>query len=101
MIGMAFPMSLDRNAADGTQFTAVFDFSDPGISPFTIRVANGEATAEPGHAEGADLELKLSAEAFEKTFRGITAFPAAMQAGEIRANDIEALIKFGTLFPMG
>ena len=100
LIGMAFPMSLDRGAADGQAFTAVFDFSDPGVSPFAIRVSDGEATVEPGKPGDADLVLTQSAETFEKTFRGITTFPEAIQSGAIQVSDMEGLAKFGTLFPM-
>jgi hypothetical protein len=100
MIGMAFPMALDRDAADGEEFTAVFAFSDPGVSAFTLRVADGVAAAEPGQEAGADLVITESAETFEKTFRGITSFPEAMQAGDIQVSNMEGLAKFGTLFPM-
>jgi hypothetical protein len=100
MIGMAFPMALDSEAAAGEEFTAVFAFSDPGVSPFTVRVADGAAAAEPGQQEGADLIITESAETFEKTFRGITSFPEAMQAGEIQVSSMEGLARFGTLFPM-
>jgi hypothetical protein len=100
IIGMAFPMLLDRDAAAGQEFTAVFNFGDPGVSPFALRVADGAATAEPGRPNGADLVLTLSAETFEKTFRGITTFPDAIQSGAIRVSDMEGLAQFGTLFPM-
>jgi hypothetical protein len=100
MIGMAFPTFLDGDAAAGQEFTAVFDFSDPGVSPFALRVADGAATAEPGKPDSADLVLTLSAETFEKTFRGITTFPDAIQSGAIRVSDMEGLAQFGTLFPM-
>jgi hypothetical protein len=99
-IAMAFPMFLDREAADGESFTAVFDFSDPGVSPFALRVANGEVAVEPGKPGDADLVLTQSAETFERTFRGITTFPDAIQSGAIQVSDMEGLAKFGALFPM-
>jgi hypothetical protein len=100
MIGMAFPMFLDRDAADGEKFTAVFDFSDPGVSPFAIRVQDGAATVEPGKPAGADLVMTESAETFEKTFRGIDTFPDLIQSGAIQVSNMDGLAKFGTLFPM-
>jgi hypothetical protein len=78
----------------------VFDFTDPGVSPVALRVADGAATAEPGKPDGADLVLALSAETFEKAFRGITTFPDAIQSGAIQVSDMEGLARFGTLFPM-
>jgi hypothetical protein len=100
MIGGAFPMFLDREAANGYRFTAVFAFTDSGVSPFAIQVADGAATVEPGKPADADLVLTQSAETWEKTFRGITTFQGSIQSGAIQVSNMESLAKFGTLFPM-
>lgn len=100
MIGMAFPMFLDTEVANGRQFTAVFAFTDPDVNPLTIRVADGAATVEPGQPDDADLILTQSSETWEKTFRRIAEFPDAIQSGAIQVSDMEGLATFGTLFPM-
>ena len=86
--------------AAGVDFTAVFDFSDPGVSPFAIRVKDGSATVEQGRPNGADLVLTESAETFEKTFRGIATFPDLIKSGAVQVSNMEGLAKFGSLFPM-
>lgn len=100
MIGMAFPMFLNKEAADGQEFTAVFAFSDPGVSSFTIRVANGAASVTPGEPNNADLVMTQSAETWERTFRQVTTFQDAIQSGAIQVSNMAGLAKFGTLFPM-
>lgn len=100
MIGMAFPMFLDPEAAAGREFTAVFAFTDPGVSAIGINVADGAATVTPTEPNGADLVLTQSAETWEKTFRGITTFPEAIQSGAIQVSSMEGLATFGELFPM-
>jgi hypothetical protein len=101
MLGMAFPMFLDKSAADGQEFRAVFAFSDPGVGSFTLSVANGAASLAPGTADNADLVLTQSAATWESVFRGITTFPEAIQTGAIRVSDMDNLATFGRLFPMG
>jgi hypothetical protein len=100
MIGMGFPMFLDKDAADGQEFTSVFAFTDPGVAPLTLRVAGGAASVQPGKPDDADLVLTQSAETWEKTFRRIVDFSDAIQSGAIQVSDSEALVTFGTLFPM-
>jgi hypothetical protein len=100
MIGMGFPMFLDKQAADGQEFTSVFAFTDPGVTPLTIRVADGAASVRPGQPDDADLVLAQSAETWEKTFRRIVDFSDAIQSGAIQVSDGEALATFGKLFPM-
>ena len=101
MIGMAFPMFLDKSAADGRKFTTVFAFSDAGVGSFTLSVADGAASVAPGTAEDADLVLTQSAATWESVFRGIATFPGAIQTGEIQVSDMDNLATFGRLFPMG
>jgi hypothetical protein len=98
--GMTFPMALNKEAAADQQYTAVFAFTDPGVSPFTIRVADGAAAVAPGQAADADLVLTQSAETFEKTFRRMVSFPDAISSGAIQVSDMESLAAFGQLFPM-
>jgi hypothetical protein len=93
-------MFMDRSAAQGLDFTLVYDFTDPGVSPVTFRVHDGTATSAPGRPERADLVITESAETFEKVFRGIQSPMDAMQSGAMRVSNMEALGTFGKLFPM-
>jgi hypothetical protein len=96
----ALPLMLDRDAVDGQTFTAVFAFTDPGVSPLSVCVADGTAVVAPGSTPHADLVLTQSAETWEKTFRGIVPTPEALRSGEVQVNDFQALETFGALFPM-
>ena len=95
-----FPMMLNGEAAAGKDFATVIAFTDPEVGAWTIRVADGAATVQAGEAETPNLVITQSAETFEKTFRGIQTFPAAMQAGLIQISEMDALGTFGELFPM-
>ena len=99
MIGF-MGMFMDRSAAQGLDFTLVYDFTDPGVSPVTFRVHDGAATATPGRPERADLVITESAETFEKLRQGIQSPMDAMQSGAMRVSNMEALGTFGKLFPM-
>jgi hypothetical protein len=98
MIGF-MGMFMDKSAAQGLDFTVLYDFTDPGVAPVTFRVQDGAATAAPGRPERADLVITESAETFEKVFRGIQSPVDALQSGAMRASDMEALGTFGKLFP--
>jgi hypothetical protein len=93
-------MFMDRQAAQGLNFTVVYDFTDPGISPVTFQVRDGAPSATPGRPERADLVITESAETFEKVFRGIQSPMDALQSGAMRVSNMEALGTFGKLFPM-
>ncbi len=99
-LGGVYPQMLDAEAAHGREFRAVFVFTDPGASCFTIEVSAGAATARPGEAEGADLVLTQSAESFEKTRSGMRPLADAIQQGEVLVSDMESLAIMGQLFPM-
>jgi hypothetical protein len=100
MLGVVFPFLLNKEAAAGRTFTAVMAFTDPGVSDFTIRVADGAAAVTPGSAEDADLVITQSVETFESTFRGIKDPAEAMQDGSTQVSDMAGLAVFGELFPM-
>lgn len=100
MLGMLYPFFLNEEAAAGRTFTAVMAFTDPGVSDFTIRVADGEATAQPGGAADADLVITQSSEVFESTFRGIKDPAEAMSDGSVQVSDMAQLAVLGELFPM-
>ena len=100
MLGMIFPMAINREAAADQQLSTVYAFTDPGVSPFTIQVACGAATVSPGGQDQADLVLKISAETFERILRRIASFPDAIQSGNIQVSSLEGLATFGQLFPM-
>jgi putative sterol carrier protein len=91
-------MGLNKQAAQGVDFTVVYEFTDEGVSPVTLRVKDGAATAAPGSPE-ADLVITQSAETFEKVFRGIQSPVDAMQSGAMRVSNMDALGTFGALFP--
>jgi hypothetical protein len=55
---------LDAEAAQGREFNSVMTFTDPGVSIFTIEVADGQASVRPGELEKADLMITQSAESF-------------------------------------
>jgi hypothetical protein len=95
-----FPMFLNREAADGKQFTAVMSFTDPGVGAFNFKVADGTAAFNEGEAPGANLVMTQRSDTFEKTLRGILSPAEAMQAGLVQVNDFESLAIFGQLFPM-
>lgn len=95
-----FPMFLNKEAADGRQFTAVMAFTDPDVGAWTIRVADGAATISEGEAANADLVLTQSAETFEKSLRRIHNPADAIQSGQIQVSSFERLGTFGQLFPM-
>jgi hypothetical protein len=94
-------MSMDRQAAQGLNFSVVYDFTDPGVLPVTFRVSDGAATAMPGRPEHADLVITESADTFEKVLRGIESAMDAMQSGAMQVSNLEALGTFGRLFPSG
>jgi putative sterol carrier protein len=80
-------------------FSVVYEFTDRALSPITLRVKDGAATAGHGRPEDADLLITQSAETFEKVFRGIQSPMDAMQSGEMRVSNMETLGTFGVLFP--
>ncbi len=92
-------MFMDKQAAQGLDFTLVYDFTDPGISPVTFQVRNGVPSATPGRPERADLVITESSETFEKVFRGIQSPMDAMQSGAMRVDNPQALGTLGALFP--
>jgi hypothetical protein len=100
MISGIFPLFLDEEAAQDQTFTTIYDFTDPGVDALTMRVADGVVKVEPGRSEKVDLVITQSAEAFEKTVRGIQTVPEAIQSGEVQVSSMEALARFGQLFPM-
>ncbi len=100
ILNLFMPRRLNPQAAAGKQFSVVYAFTDPGVTPVTIQVSDGTAKIVPGGYENPDLVLAQSAETFEKTLRGIQKFPAAIQSGAIQVNNLESLTTFGQLFPM-
>jgi len=99
MLNMIMPRRLNSNAANGNQFTIVYAFTDPGVTPVTVQVSNGAAKIVPGAYDNPDLILTQNAETFEKILRGIQKFPDAIQSGAIHVNNFETLTSFGQLFP--
>jgi hypothetical protein len=96
-----FPLFLNREAAAGRTFTAVMAFTNPGVGAFTLTVKDGSAELKEGAAPDADLLMTQSAESYIKTLNGMHDPAAAIQSGEIRVNDFEALATFGQLFQIG
>jgi len=96
-----FPMFLNPEAAAGRTFTAVMEFTNPGVGAFTLTVKGGSAEFKEGGAPDADLVMTQSAESYVKTMHGMHDPAAAMQSGEIQVNDFEALATFGQLFQIG
>ena len=97
----SYPMFLNQAAAEGRVFTAVMAFADPDVGAFTLQVKGNSATFMAGNSPGADLVMTQSAETFVKTLTGMHDPAAAMQSGEIRVNDFNALAVFGELFTLG
>lgn len=96
-----FPMFLNRGAAAGRNFTAVMDFTDPGVGAFTLQVVDNSAVFKMGGKPDADLVMTQSVATFVKTLNGMHDPAEAMQSGEIQVNDFGALAMFGELFPVG
>jgi hypothetical protein len=88
-----------QQAAQGLDFTLVYEFTDPGISPVTFQLRNGVPAAIPGHADNADLVIIVSVETFEKVLRGIQNLMDTIQSGAMQVSNMEALGTFGKLFP--
>ena len=100
MLNLSMLRRLNSQAANGVPFSAVYAFTDPGVTPVTLQVSDGAAKIIPGDYEHPDLVMTQSAETFEKTLRGIQKFPDAIQSGAIQINNFESLTTFGQLFPM-
>lgn len=99
MLSLFMPRRLNPHAAKGNLFTAVYAFTDPGVTPVTIQVSDGVAKIIPEGYDNPDLVLTQSAETFEKTLRGIQKFPDAIQSGAIQVRNFETLTTFSQLFP--
>ena len=100
IIGVVYPLFLDKEAARGREFRAVMAFTDLGVNDIIIDVSGGEAAITQDTGETADLVITQSAETFEKSLRGIVPFPELLQSGAILVSDMEALATMGELFPM-
>ena len=92
------PAFLDREAAKGVTFTAVMEYTGPGGSSWTFRVADGQCTATEEHAINADIVVTQSPETFELIRQGKLDPAAAMQSGRLTAHGIENMERFGMLF---
>ena len=99
MLG-AFPLFLNREAAEGQKFTAAMAFTDPGVGAFTFLVSDGVAKVNFSGAPDADLVMTQSAVTFVKTLTKMHDPGEAIQSGLIKVNDFESLATFGQLFPM-
>jgi hypothetical protein len=97
----SFPMFLNPRAAEGNDFTAVMAFTDPGVGAFTLQVKDGSAYFREGDAPDPDLVITQSVETFVKTLNRMHDPARAIQSGQIRVSDFEALATFGQLFPVG
>ncbi|MBI1800408.1 MAG: hypothetical protein HY259_10425 [Chloroflexi bacterium] len=91
---------LNRELASQIQFTAVMEFTDPGVEPWTISVGGGAATSREGRPERADLVMTQSAATFLKTITGIQHPMVSIQQGELQVSDFVALGTFAQLFPL-
>ena len=90
---------MDREAAKDTSLTAVMDFTDEGVGAWTMKIEGGQGVVMEGAAENADLVVTQSAEAFVKTMNQMHDPAEAMQRGEIKVDNFEALATYGALFP--
>jgi putative sterol carrier protein len=101
-LGNVLPLMLamaNREAAANRTLAVVMAFTDSGVGPWTIRVADGDITLSEGAAADADLTITQSAETFEKSRQGMHNPAEAIQSGEIRVSDFEQLAIFGQIFP--
>jgi len=95
----SLPMFLNQAVANGHRFTVVMAFTDPGVGAWTIRVADGAATASEGEVTGTDLVITQSAESFEKPIRRMHDPAGAVLSGKIQISNFESLAMFEQLFP--
>jgi hypothetical protein len=95
----SLPTFLDQTVADGHRLTAVMAFTDPGVGAWTIRVADGAATASEGEAASTDLVIAQSVESFEKSIRRMHDPAGAVLSGRIQISNFESLAMFEQLFP--
>lgn len=95
-LGLLF---LDRDAAKNASLTAVMEFTDDGVGSLTMKVQDGQGAVTEGAAENADLVMTQSAESFAKTMNQMHDPAEAMQKGEIKVDNFEALATYGALFP--
>ena len=99
-MGMIYPNSLNKVAAQDREFTVMMAFTDPGVGGFVVEVGEGEANVRPAQAEDPDLVITQSAETFQRIIAGIQPFPEAIRDGTVQVSDMEKLAAFGELFPM-
>lgn len=98
VLGGMYPQMFNAAAAQGRELTAVFAFTDPGVSSFTMVIADQHLRVAPGDDPRADLLITQSAETFEATRTGILSLPEAVQKGGVQVNDMEALAAFREMF---
>ena len=63
-----------------------------------MKVQDGQGAVTEGAAENADLVMTQSAESFVKTMNQMHDPAGAMQKGEIKVDNFEALATYGALF---
>ena len=94
-----FPLMLNHDLAGKIHFTAVMAFTEAGVGPWTISVADGACLVTEGQATRPDLVITQSPECYVKTNVGMLDPATAIQTGEIQVSNFESLETFGQLFP--
>jgi hypothetical protein len=89
---------LDSSAAAGQSFSVRYELHGEGGGSWTLRLVDGQLNTTENDYSPVELELGMSALLYIQTLNGIADFGEAMQSGEIRVSDLDALGRFGQLF---
>jgi len=97
---MAFmPVTMNRELAAKTPFTAVWTFDGPGGGSWTFAVANGTCTVTEAAAPRSDIRITMKPETFQKLIAKMTPPPLLMLTGQMKVKGLMAMGTFGKLFP--
>jgi uncharacterized protein (TIGR03083 family) len=78
------------------------DVSEPANGPFTVRVQDGQVTAQPGAASNADARLTLDGDAFLRLIWGRLDLAAAIDSGRVKVEgDRDRALALQRLYPGG
>jgi hypothetical protein len=97
-LGGMFPAFMNPEAAKGVSFATVLEFTGPGGGDWTVKAEDGKASVEAGRTAKPDLVITQTPVAFELIRQNKLDPMQAMQSGDFKAEPIEAMQTFGTLF---
>ncbi len=93
-----YPWMVNRELAATTPFKVAMEFTDDGVGPWTIVVADGDAHVEDGVNPGADLTFTQSSVSFVKTWNQMRDPAEAIETGEVKVSDMSKMGLFSEMF---